>query len=726
MLVLDNCEHVIDAATEIAEAVVHAGSTVHIVATSREPLRAEGEWIYPVPPLEVPAEHAEADDPLRYGAVQLFVERARAAELHFAPDRRMMTTITAVCRRLDGIPLAIELAAARAIALGIDELTARLDDRFHLLTGGRRTALPRHQTLRATLDWSYELLAERERVILRRLGIFAGYFSLEAASAVVASDELKPSEVLDGLSSLVAKSLVSTAAEGSPARYRLLETTRAYALEKLVDSGEHETVARRQAEYYGGLFASAEAESESRSQAEWLTLYGGHIDNVRASLDWVFSPTGDRQIGVALTIAAVSLWVQLSLLDECRERVERALQNLDAGDPGMARERMQLSAALGWSLMYGIGRAREAGPAWATTLELADRLDDRDYRLRALWGLCIDQFNNGEFRTALEYAQRFADLVADSVDAVELIMGDRILGTALHYLGDQTSARRHVDNALARLAQLGQRAQTIRLRFDMRVSTHYFQARILWLQGLADQALRAVERNIEEGRAIGHALTFCSVLGQAACPIAFLVGDLDAAARHGAMLLDHTERHPIRLWHLWARCFNGLVAAKRGDTGAVEVLSHELAEVGDARLLPRFLLLYGELAGCLGEAGKVPEGLAIVDETLTRCEVRDERWYLPELLRIKGELLLRQSAPRAAPMAEDQFGQALDLAHRQGALSWELRVATSLAGLRLEQNRPEEARQFLEPVYNRFTEGFDTADLRVARNVLDGLTQRRL
>ena len=180
-----------------------------IIATSREPLRAEGEWVYPVPPLAVPAADAESDDPLRYGAVRLFVERARAAEPHFAPDRAAWRCIAAICRRLDGIPLAIELAAARAAALGIEELAARLDDRFQLLTGGRRTALPRHQTLRATLDWSYELLAEPERVILRRLAVFAGAFSLEAAGAVAASPEIAPSEVVDGLSSLVAKSLVA-------------------------------------------------------------------------------------------------------------------------------------------------------------------------------------------------------------------------------------------------------------------------------------------------------------------------------------------------------------------------------------------------------------------------------------------------------------------------------------------------------------------------------------
>ena len=203
LLVMDTCEHVIAAGAAMAEAVLRAGSAVHIIATSREPLRVEGEWVYPVPPLAVPAENAaDQDDPMHYGAVRLFVERARAAEPHFAPDSRGATMIAAICRRLDGIPLGIELAAARAAALGIGELAARLDDRFQVLTGGRRTALPRHQTLRATLDWSYELLAEPERVILRRLAVFAGAFGLEGAVAVAAISEISPSEVVDGLFNL--------------------------------------------------------------------------------------------------------------------------------------------------------------------------------------------------------------------------------------------------------------------------------------------------------------------------------------------------------------------------------------------------------------------------------------------------------------------------------------------------------------------------------------------
>src|ERR1700704_5547408 len=277
MLVLDNCEHVIDAAARMAEALLHANPAARVIATSREPLRVEGEWVYPVPPLAVPAENAaDQDDPMDYGAVRLFVERTRAAEPHFAPDRRGATMIAAICRRLDGIPLGIELAAARAAALGIGELAARLDDRFQMLTGGWRTALPRHQTLRATLDWSYELLAEPERVLLRRLRVFAGDFTAEAAGLVAMISEISPSEVVDGLFNLVSKSLVSTE-EGTVVRYRLLDTMRAYGLQKLTESGELEAVARRHAEYYRDLFERAETEMEVRPATEWLGGFGSPV-----------------------------------------------------------------------------------------------------------------------------------------------------------------------------------------------------------------------------------------------------------------------------------------------------------------------------------------------------------------------------------------------------------------------------------------------------------------
>jgi predicted ATPase len=225
LLVLDNCEHVIDAAASMVEDLLRASPGARVIATSREPLRAEGEWLYVVPPLSVPP--VAEIDVLKYGAVQLFAARMGASDAHLSLDGTAAAAVAAICRRLDGIPLAIELAASRAAVLGIEELAAGLDDRFRLLTGGRRTALPRHQTLRATLDWSYELLPESESLVLRRVAIFASAFPLEAAIAIAAGSELRAPDVIDGVANLVAKSLVSADFTGAASQYLLLETTRA-------------------------------------------------------------------------------------------------------------------------------------------------------------------------------------------------------------------------------------------------------------------------------------------------------------------------------------------------------------------------------------------------------------------------------------------------------------------------------------------------------------------
>ncbi len=305
------------------------------------------------------------------------------------------------------------------------------------------------------------------------------------------------------------------------------------------------------------------------------------------------------------------------------------------------------------------------------------------------------------------------------------MMADRLLATTLHYLGDQNRAHHHITRTLSRLTDLSPKPQVIRFRFDLRVSAHYFQARILWLQGLGDQALRVVEQNIEEGRASGHALTFCSVLGQAACPIAFLAGEYEAAERYAAMLIEHTERHPIRLWNLWARAFRALVMARKsGVAEALPVLRKSLELAGEARFLPRFLLPLGELAACLGEAGEIKSGLATVDEALARCEARDERWYEAELLRIKGELLLHDGEHRSVAAAEQHFAKAIDVAQRQGALFWELRTAMSLARLRISQNRSSDAHAALISACGKFTEGFATADLRSAMAMISQLAPR--
>ena len=712
LLIFDSCEHVLDALAPLVERIVREAPQLRVLATSRESFRSEGERIFRLFPLDCPPEREGLNvaEVLAYPAAQLFVERIAQSSGPFQLSAEEASLVASICRRLDGIALAIELAAGRVNAYGIAGTASLLDSRFSLQWRGRRTAVPRHQTLAAALDWSYDLLSPAESATLRRLSVFAGPFAPEAAATVAAGDGLSVSETLEAIDSLVTKSLISPSGSRT-LRYRLLDTTRTYAHGKLNELGETRQVARRHAEHFRDFFARAEADT-STPLPEWQIIYGAELDNARVALDWAFAPDGDVALGIALTAAAVTLWVRLSLFAECRERAKAALAALGDGDD---RIRMQLLSALGWSLMYGEGRAREARPILETTLELADRLDDKDFRLRALWGLSIDQFNNGQFGKARALADRFATAAANSPDRTDLMLSDRLMAVTLHYLGDQNEARLRIDRVNASLHVLAERPKIFPL--DLRISTQYFRARILWLQGLADQAQALAARNIEEGRANGHALTFCSVLGQAACPIAFWSGDLDAAERHGTELLEHTERHAIRLWGLWARAFNAAVVIKRGDVATgLPLLREELNRAGDARFLPRFLPLLGELAAGFLEADQIDRGLDVIEDALTRCNDRQELWYLPELIRIKGELVHR--SPRNSEGAEAHFRDALTMAVQQGARFWELRCAISLARLMIQAGQTAEALALLGNVSESFAEGADIADMRSARELI--------
>lgn len=727
LLVLDTCEHVIDAAAEFAEAVLSAGSTLHIVATSREPLRAAGEWVYPVRPLAVPAigaaaeDDSFADDPLQYGAVRLFIERARAAEAHFVSDRRSAARIGAICRRLDGIPLAIELAAARAATLGIEEVFARLDDLFGVLAGGRRTALPRHQTLRATLDWSYGLLPQSERVLLRRLAIFAGAFSVNSACAVAASADLPALEAVDALAGLVAKSLVAVNADSDIARYWLLDTTRAYALEKLDQAGERDRLARRLAEFARDRLEFWEVDLERRLATEELADFARLIDNLRAALDWAFSSGGDTEIGVALAASAVPLWLHLSLMQECRGRAEQALAVLGTGLRRDARREVKLYAALATSLTYTGGTPSEVEAAWTRTLDVAEELDDVEYQLRAAWEMWTINRNIRWHRLALTNAEKFGAVTANRGDPDHRLVAERMLGIAHHYVGDQAAARQHLEAVVSGHVESDSRSHIIRFQVDLRVSARTFLAPVLWLLGFPDQALRAAEAAIEDAQAANHALSVCHALVFGACPTALLAGDLEAGERYAGLLLDFATKHGLARWHAYSSGYRGALLIKRGEVAAgLQLMRAGVEEMG-ARGFATLRFMDFVMPEALSRAGDVTEALAAVEGAIARSNENEERRFIAELLRIKGEILLRQNdRATAVSAAENLFRQALDWARRQGALSWELRAATSLARLHARR-RSGDAASLLQSVYDRFTEGFDTADVKSAKTLLEDL-----
>jgi predicted ATPase/DNA-binding winged helix-turn-helix (wHTH) protein len=388
LLVLDNCEHVIDAAARLVETIVRRCPRASVLATTRELLRIDGECVYRVPPLEMPPrQQDEPEDVVGHSAVQLFVARVQALDAAFTVHEKNVRSIAAICQQLDGIPLAIEFAAARAATLGVRHVASHLEDRFRLLTCGRRTALPRHQTLRATLDWSYELLPEAERRLLGRLAIFAAGFTLEAATAVVNGLDGTTQVVLDGIANLVAKSLVTVDRSVPGGRWALLETIRAYALEKLVESGDADATARSHAMFYRGLLEPVDG-SRSRPPIEDMVRHAREIDNVRAALDWAFCPVGDAAIGVILTAAYAPVWLHLSLMAECQERVARALEHSEAAPDLSAPLRTRLHFALGLSTNRTAGSAEIAGTAPTRAIEIAEALDEPDARRRMLQAEC--------------------------------------------------------------------------------------------------------------------------------------------------------------------------------------------------------------------------------------------------------------------------------------------------------------------------------------------------
>jgi predicted ATPase len=723
LLIFDNCERVVEAAADLVEKILKDAPNIRILTTSREALRADGESVHRLPPLEIAPAVAglTAASAISFPAVQLFVERVAANVDGFRLNDVDAPLVADICRQLDGIPLAIELAAGRVDAFGVRGVAQGLDDRFRLLSGGRRTALPRHQALRATLDWSYELLPDWERKLLCRLGGFVDGFTLDSVRIVVTDSEIQDSVVADLLANLVAKSLVSSEIKESAIRYRLLDTTRAYTLVKLAESGELGPISQRHAEYFRGVFETALSEWKKRPNSEWLNSYGREIANMRAALDWAFSSSGDAELGIALTVAAIPLWFQLSATEECRNRVEQAL---DRAAPGVDREAharsvMKLYMALGLSRTFTIGLAPQASAAWKKAFEIADSLGDGEFRLEALWGLWFCHIGEGEYRSALSIAEQYYNF---SETAEDRLIGDRLIGVPLHILGDHARARGHIEGMLSRSALSVRSSQGNRFRFDQPLAARVILAQMLWLQGFPDRAIEATHSSVDEASATGHAISLCDALAQAMCPIAMLVGDLSAAEQAVTTLLSEATLHALDPWGVLGCCWKGALHIKRGDLDyGLPLLKGGLKDLREVRFAFYHAGFLGALAEGYASAGQFKAAHGAIDEALERCQQKEELWCNAELLRIKGEILL-QRGEENLPLAEEYFLRSGSQALQQEALSWELRTATSLAQLRRQQGRVAEARAAIAPVYERFTEGFATSDLRSAKRLLDALS----
>jgi predicted ATPase/DNA-binding winged helix-turn-helix (wHTH) protein len=398
LLVLDNCEHVVDAAAALTERIFQEAPGVHILATSREALRVEGEHAYWLAALESPPSDGSVPvaDALKFSAVKLFVERAAASGSRLDLTDADVAVVASICGRLDGIPLAIEFAAARVGLHGLAGTADLLKTHFGLQFPGRRTAVPRHQTLYALLDWSYGLLSEVEQRVLRRLSILVGSFTLEAAQAVVCDNVLNKTQVVGAIEALLSKSLVSAATSSNTMRYRLLETTRVYAGEKLEESAEKQAAAQRHATYFASILRDGES-----------SAMGEHLGNMRAALEWVFSAGSEsadvRLLAVEVAAASAPVFLELSLLTECHKWSVAGLALLGERTRGTHRE-LALQESFAVSATWALANPEEARSALTRAIDLAQRLGDTPRRLRLLVGLHIFLMRGGEIRASLAVA----------------------------------------------------------------------------------------------------------------------------------------------------------------------------------------------------------------------------------------------------------------------------------------------------------------------------------
>ncbi|MEJ0100261.1 MAG: winged helix-turn-helix domain-containing protein [Pseudomonadota bacterium] len=707
LLLVDNCEHLIDDVAEVALRLLRGSPHLRILATSREPLQVDGEQVYQLSSLESPAESGltTAEEAMTFPAVQLFAERATNGFENFAITDANAALVARICRRLDGVPLAIEIVAARAGLVGVHALELGDEDAEILAARGRRTASSRHRSLRATLDWSYRQLTGVERKVLMRLSVFRGWFTAPAAVAVVADELLDEGAALEALMSLVVKSLLATDISEQEFRYRLLHVTRLYAAEHLQSTQDAQAAWRRHGQYLCEFLERSILEMTTLSRDRWLRLHQSSIEDIRALMDWAFGPQGDALLGAQLTAAAGRFGFQVALLDEFRSWTEmalRALRQLETPQPAL-----ELRLTMAQALL----RNRMADPDSAVDADINRMIAlTRDggvprNRIAPLSHRALVMLDFGDYATSASALAELEATARQEDDAFAAFTADRVGAMVCHWSGDHPRARQLAERVLRHPLQAAPPTYSP-VAVDRRVSMRVVLARILWLEGCADQARElAAEALSLAGSDSPHAL--CDALGHAVCPIAFWRGDVQEATAMTALLLEHSRRYTLTRWHIAANCFESVLHAMSG-TVATDPAGDDVAQVAPLPGLQR------DLMGTISERW-------FDATTMARGEHRLAGWCTPELLRRNAQLQLRQGTAAGMRMAEASLQTSLEVARDQGAFGWELRSATMLAELWREQGRSSEAVGLLEPLVTRIPEGEGTRDVVNARSSLSKL-----
>jgi predicted ATPase len=563
-------------------------------------------------------------------------------------------------------------------------------------------------------------LTDTEKTVLRALSIFVGSFTLEAAQEIVPEHDTDDSSVVDAIANLIAKSLVSVEIGDSIPRYRLLDTTRAYVREKLVESGDGSLICRRHAKHCCAVLERINITSSTLSVATRTAGYDELIGNIRAALQWSFSVPTAHELRLQLVAAAAAFFFEMSLLAECRIWTERAVAALNDSAEG-TRHEMQIQAALGMALVNTKGNNEGALTALSRAVEIAETLNDPYYQLGLLDSLYIFHLRAADIVGSHAIATRRDAVLKQVVNPSSFPTSDWMFAVTSHFKGDHTEAREYSRSAVAS-SPVFYRPHIRLLGYDYRVIPMSVLARTLWLQGYPDHALRTARDLIKLGHSLDNHGSLCLALLWGVSVFRW-TGDLTSALEATEKLIDLATKHSLAPYYAAGLGLKGvLLVAKAAAVEGVGLIQTSLElqrEIHYELLRTAFL---GELAKALLAIGRESESLVAIDDAIERINWTKQFVYMPELLRIKGEILCCASQPESGD-AEEHFLRSLEWARNQSALSWELRTATSLARYWHSQGRAPEARNLLTAAYSKFVEGYTTTDLELAKLLLDELPE---
>ncbi|CAH0340904.1 hypothetical protein RHI9324_02586 [Rhizobium sp. CECT 9324] len=712
LLLFDNCEHVIEAAAISVFRILSAASGVRILATSREPLGVNGERVRALAGLSFPERSIglRAKDALMFPAIQLFVERATTRKETFVLRDQDAPAAAEICRQLDGLALAIELAGTRVDTFTVDGILEQLDDRFRALVGPK-TGPERHRSLVATLDWSFELLSAAEAGLLNAVAVFAGAFSVEDAAAIAGTS---PEETVDLLAQIAVKSLVSINFTSDRTWYRLLETTRSYCVMRLRAAGQLNAMQRRHAERVYAVLRAAGEEWSRVPAREWGERYRPVLKDLRIALAW--AEVSDQKLLIDITTAATILWNHFSLTEECRDAILRAIAQLEhLGLTGTATE-MKLQTFLSGAAIFTRGPGPEMLMASERALSIAVALDDTEFQLRSLWTIGSYKIFAGEYDDAIDRMKAFL-AIAEARDSTAVPGGEAMLATAEFYVGDLDNALRRVEAHFNPDENVLERPRLARFQFVSNSTFGVILSITQWNKGWPGRAARTIERVVQDSLRTGHKMEIASSLVMSGCLIALLRNHRDDARRYLEILDQVLDESGLEVWRPVALHYRGALMCSEEATlsEGLEILKASLRGLDAKSQKLRRAYFLGNLASAFAKAGHLAEAMSTIETALTVSDRNNERWCLPELIRIQGSILLAQGRPAEA---ETLFINSMTIANDLGMLSWQLRAATDLAELCQAASRSHEARAVLSPIYSRFTADDDTGDLQRARGLL--------